>query len=249
MTRANIKYMSDSAIDYLRANTKFASKMIVENPDNHEWLKDVISGEIFITKKYEIDDFELATPEGPKDIETDFNNSILLFEHLKSLPQYVLSDERFWAWINFEKGYKAAIRIAPVTENNSVFANLWLFTQGKRRGQFFGIMSRCFYRVALSIDDTLDDKYELSRFVVENPLRFREFTWRNYSSLSHVVLGTLKAEKKYLDTHQVKEKGYYYDELAKSLSKAGSVCLLDVMSEEDIERLAYEEFSRIVESA
>ena len=39
MTRANIKYMSDSAIDYLKANTRFVSRMIMENPDSSGWLK------------------------------------------------------------------------------------------------------------------------------------------------------------------------------------------------------------------
>ena len=50
-------------------------------------------------------------------------------------------------------------------------------------------------RVALSCDDRLVDKYELTKFVIENPERFRNLTWRANSSEKHIVLGVLNAEK------------------------------------------------------
>ena len=67
--------------------------------------------------------------------------------------------------------------------------------QGKRRGIFFNVLARCYFRVALSVDETLEDKYSLTRFVIENPERFRTLSWRANSSQKNIVLGALKAEK------------------------------------------------------
>ena len=47
----------------------------------------------------------------------------------------------------------------------------------------FGIISRCYYRVALTVDeDHKADRYYLTKFTFESPSRFRELTWRTFSS-------------------------------------------------------------------
>ena len=33
-------------------------------------------------------------------------------------------------------------------------------------------MARCYLRVDMSVDNTLSDKYELTKFVIDNPIRF-----------------------------------------------------------------------------
>lgn len=93
-------------------------------------------GTLWVTKKYEIEEFALRVPKDDKDRETDIYNSILLYEHLRHLPLYVLTDERFWCWINFEIGYEVALKYMPVKKGSSVFKDHWLLTQGKRRGLF-----------------------------------------------------------------------------------------------------------------
>ena len=96
---------------------------------------------------YEIEDVVLKIPSDEKDRETDIYNSILLYERLNKLPLYVLTDERFWCWMMFEKGYEVALKYMPVKKGSSVFKDHWLLTQGKRRGLFFGVLSRCYFRV------------------------------------------------------------------------------------------------------
>ena len=137
-------------------------------------------------------------------------------------------------------------------KSNSTFLDHWLFTQGTRRGIFFGVMSRCFFRVALTVDERLDDKYELTRFIIDNPERFRNLSWRSNSSEKHIVLGALKAEKTIYDNYindpvmgkkmKQAEKGTHnvYTEVAAYLSLYGSVRLIDVISEEDIYNAVYE---------
>lgn len=248
MSKIHIKYMSDEALQTLKANTDAITGKLIENPKSSAWLKDFCPSPLWVTKKYEIEEFTLRLPKDDKDRETDLANSILLYERLHHLPLYVLTDERFWCWMNFEMGYEVALKYMPVKKGSSVFKDHWLLTQGKRRGLFFGVLSRCYFRVALSIDESLSDKYELSKFVIENPLRFRELTWRSFSSEKMIVLGTLKAEKRVLSEYpQMEENTKHFADIAKLLSKLGSVMLLDCMTEKDIEEYIYKKYKAMVE--
>ena len=248
MSKIHIKYMTDEALATLKANTDAVTEKLIDNPKSSAWLKSFFPGTLWVTKKYEIEEFSLKVPKDDKDRETDIHNSILLYERLHHLPLYVLTDERFWCWMNFEIGYEVALKYMPVKKGSSVFKDHWLLTQGKRRGLFFGVLSRCYFRVALSIDETLADPYELTKFVIENPLRFRELTWRSFSSEKMIVLGALKAEKRIKEEYpQMEENTKHFAEIAKLLSKLGSVMLLDCMTEKDIEEYVYKKYKVMVE--
>lgn len=248
MSKINIKFITDEALETLKANTDTVTEKLIENPNSSDWLESFLPGNFYVIKKYEIEEFVLQRPKGDKDWETDFSNSICLYEHLNHLPLYILTDERFWCWVNFQIGYEVALKYMPVKKGSSVFKDHWLFTQGTRRGLFFGVLSRCFFRVALSVDETHADPYKWTKFVIENPLRFRELTWRSFSSEKMIVLGVLKAEKRVLDEYpRLEENTKYYSEIAKMLSKLGSVMLLDCMTEKDIEEYIYKKYKDMVE--
>ncbi|HHX60582.1 MAG TPA: hypothetical protein GX707_07685, partial [Epulopiscium sp.] len=123
----------------------------------------------------------------------------------------------------------------------------WLFTQGKRRGLFFGVLSRAYYRVMLTVDSSKNDPYELTRFVIEKPERFRNLSWRTFSSQKHIVMGTLKAEKRIFEEFGEIEKSKYFTEIAKDVSKYGSVNLIDIMDENDIYEYVYKQYREMVE--
>lgn len=243
MSNMQIKFMSENAIGYLKSNIEFVTTKLHENPENGDWLKSCISGELFVPKKYEVAAPALSIPHDQNDKETDFKNSVELFRCFNTLPGYVLSDERFWLWVNFEVGYQIAQANMPITPGSSVFKDHWLFIQGKRRGLFFGVLSRCYFRVALTVDNELDDPYELTRFVIENPERFRNLTWRAFSSNKSIVAGALRAEKRLLEENFSVESAAFYAEVAKAISRAGSLKLLDCMSADDVEKLVYNEFA------
>ena len=248
MSKIHIKYMTDEALETLKANTSVVTERLIENQTSSTWFSEFVPSELYVTKKYEIEEFTLRVPKDEKDRETDIYNSILLYERLHHLPLYVLTDERFWCWMNFEMGYEVALKYMPVKKNSSVFKDHWLLTQGKRRGLFFGVLSRCYFRVALSVDNTLDDPYELTKFVIENPLRFRELTWRSFSSEKMIVLESLKAEKRIQAEYpHVEENTKHFAEIAKHISKLGSVMLLDCMTEKDIEEYVYKKYKEMME--
>ena len=241
----NISFMTEDAINTLKSNSKTANNYLKEWKDSNAWLSNIYPGNLFEEKKYKIPDFKLKISENGNYEEVDFQNSIILYNSLKDLPQYIVTDERFWAWINFEKGYKAAVQAIPV-KSDSTFSDHWLFSQGNRRGLFFGVLSRCFFRVALTINETLDDKYELTKFVIENPERFRNLTWRSSSSEKHVVHGVIRAEKDIVKKYGNLVKNSIYKDIAKELSLYASVRLIDVISEEDIYNFTFNKMESIL---
>ncbi|MBM6990717.1 MAG: hypothetical protein I3I98_04830 [Mobilibacterium timonense] len=246
MSKINVKYMTDEAIDTLRVNMDWVTQNLQDSPTSYDWVLEKIPDKLFTEKKYVIDDFDLIVPEDASDKEVDIKNSITLFEHFKMLPQYVLTDERFWNWVNFEKGYSVALKYIPVKVGSSVFKDHWLFSNGQRRSLFFGVLSRCYFRVECTYDESLVDPYQLSKFAIENPERFRNFTWRTYSNEKRIVRAALKAEKDVLTARDGNENNSVYPELAKYVSKMGSVMLLDAMSDEDLYSQIYKEFDRLL---
>lgn len=231
--------MTDDAIETLKSNSIKANNYIKTWKESSDWLSEIYNGQLFEEKKFKIPDFTLKISDNDNYDEVDFDNSIILYNSLKELPLYILTDERFWAWINFKKGYKAAIQAMPV-KSDSTFADHWLFTQGNRRGIFFGVLSRCFFRVALTIQEDSDDKYELTRFVINNPERFRNLTWRSSSSEKHIVHGIVRAEKDIDELYGDKVKNSLYSDVAKFVSLYCSVRLVDIISEDDIYKAVYE---------
>lgn len=247
MSKIHIKMLSEDALIYLKKNSELIAKSVSENVSN-EWIYKTFPQPMFVEKKFEIEDFSLEDNPDSNDKEIDFNNSVKIYENLNILPRYILSDERFWLWLHFDKFYSIVRKMMKIN-GKSTIENMWMHTQGTRRGLMFGVLSRCYYRVALSVDDSMPNKYELTKWVINNPLRFRELTWRSFSSEEHLVRGALKGEKRAIDEKPELEKSEYYPIIGKFISSIGSVRLLDAISEEDISSMIYEKMIELMNGA
>lgn len=242
MSSINIKLLSEDSLNYLKENLERVTKLIQEN-ENNDWIYTEFPQPMFVEKKFQINDFNLEDNPDSKDKDIDLKNSITIYENLSKLPRYILTDQCFWLWLHFEKFYSIVKNMMRIN-NKSTIHDHWMHGQGVRRGLMFGVLSRCYFRVALSIDTSNQDPYYLTKWVIENPLRFRELTWRTYSSEEHIVRGILKGEKKAVE--ELKKEENVYADLAKSISLIGSVRLLDSISEEDIEQMAYEKMLNLL---
>ncbi len=246
MSKITIKMMSDTALEHLKKNIKYITKLITENDDN-DWIYQEFPKPIFVEKRYEIDDFSLIP--NPKSIDKliDFKNSVTIYENLRNLPRYILIDQRFWLWLHFEKFY-SIVKDMMTINGISTIQNMWMHTQGVRRGLMFGVLSRCYFRVSLSVDYSLEDNYELTKWIIDNPLRFRELTWRTYSSEEHIVRGVLKGQRKAIEEINY-ENNSIYAKIAKYISRIGSVQLLDIISEDEISELVYKKSIELLEDS
>lgn len=236
MSKIHIRVMSDEALAHFKKNIKKITKRIMDN-DTNSWINDEFGMDIFVAKKYEIDDFVLDENPEACDKSIDFNNHIKLYNALRELPNYVLTDEKFWLWLYLEKFYNFT-RSTMAIRGVSTIKDHWMFGQGVRRGLMFGVLSRCFFRVALTVDWTRQDNYELTRWIIEQPERFRNLTWRSFSSEAHLVRGIISGEKRAVEELGT-EYNDVYAEIAKYISHLGSVRLLDAIDEKDIAEMVY----------
>lgn len=238
MANINIKLLSEDAYLFIKTHLDEVTTKIIENEDN-AWIKELFPSPICVDKKIFVPDFNLIDNPDSKDKDIDFENSIKIYESLKSVPNFILCDNRFWLWLHLDKFYTIVRKMMKI-KGISTIKDHWLHTGGTRRGLFFGVLSRCYFRVALTVDNSLQDKYELTKWIINNPLRFREFTWRNFSSEKHLIRGCIKGEKKAIEEiEEANESGELFAKIAKHVSNIGSVRLLDVISEQDIEQMIY----------
>lgn len=247
MSKINVKLMTEATFATLKKNIDSYEHYFQENPDNGEWINTITSEPIFETKKFMIEDFELKVPNVANDKVIDLENAITLYEHLKELPRYILSEPRFWLWIMFEKFYKTSLKSMENIDKTSL-KHQWLFVDGLRRGLFFGILSRLYYRVELTYDsDSKEDPYYLTRYVMESPSRFREITWRTISNQKFVVKAMLKAEIRVNSEIDFDESSKLFSALAKEICKLGSIKLIDAMDEKELEDYIYLRYKKLVE--
>lgn len=238
----NIKLMTEEAYRTLQKDCDGVLKMIINHPSDSSWLKDYLGFEPYEVKKYVIDDFELKFADDYNDVALE--NAIILYEKLNKLPKYILCNNRFWAWINMEKAYRQA-QIATKQFNSQILKNLW-FMGNSRRDIMLGVMSRYFNMINVSIDDSLENKYELSKYLLTTAETYRGFCYRNLGMIKNVTLGILQAEKDYVDITGVQILKKPSAQIVKYASRVGSVMLLDVLSKEEMRAAIYSKIDKIV---
>lgn len=237
-----VRYITDEAMNALKATgvCEEVSAAIAANPEGSDaWLDRFTEGieNLWVQKRFQMQKIRLLSP-GEDGHPTEFENAIQLYLALKDLPRYVVCDERFWLWANLTWGYRyAAKEIVPMKP--STFLNHWTFSQGKRRGLFFGVLSRLFLYVDLTwkSGDPVESQ-EVTKFALENFTRIRELTWRTNSNNRNLVRGVLLGEMDFIRERAGRERTTLYSDLAKRLSQILAVRFSDSMSEEDFRTLS-----------
>ena len=237
MSTINIKMLTESNLAHLKNNIEKITTLIQTN-DNCNWIYSEFAQPVFSTKSITIEDFDLKENPESSDKEVDFENSIRLYEHLNKLPRYILTDEKFWLWLYLEKFYKISRTIMRI-KNSTTILDHWTFKQGKRRGLMFGILSRCYFRVEFTVDENEKDKYKLTKWVIENPERFRNLTWRVMSSKTELIKSIVSGEYRAIEIDKLSENNDVYPKIGKYVSEIGSVRLLDVISHDDLSNMVY----------
>lgn len=225
--KINIKVMKESAYETLANNPKKVFDEIKKHPYDPSWLKDFVGEDPFETRPYFVDDFELLYDDNYDKVA--YQNGIVLYEHLiDNVPGYILYDARFWAWIVFEKGYRQSIQSVELSSYKTIGYSWFPKTNGRRQ-LLRGTLSREFIKVKMSIDESRDDKYELTKCLFKNRTLYIMLLARNISDIPnfcHAVLdiaNSIYVESGHILTRDESET------LLKIGCKIGSVRLVDVM--------------------
>lgn len=252
----NISFMNEKILDTLYSNPKRINEYIKQNPYDSKWLKELFHELPFEQRKQKIIDFELKLSSDGNYKNVEVENAINLYEHIKDLPRYILVDNRFWLWLEFGKFYRVALQAMPLTTDTRLEYS-WLFKEGKR-GIWRNTFARGYFWVEFTVDETRNDRYELTKFVFEKTERIRNLTFDN--KYRNVVFNTIRAEKdiydkyisdpNYKETMENCEKGIgtynIYTFIRKALSLYGSARILDFMDENDLYSIIYEKLEKAV---
>ena len=238
----NIKMMTEEAYRTLQKNYSDIYSLIVDHPSDSSWLKDYLGFEPYETKKYVIEDFTLKCADNYDLVA--FDNAVILYEALYRLPKYILCNNRFWAWITFDKCYKQAI--SSISLKNSAIIKNWWLSGNSRRDLMLGVISRNFYKIVISIDESLEDKFLLTKYLMGNSEVYRNLVFRNIGMIKNVSLGILQAE---YDIE--KEYGYFINkdrarEIMKDASRIGSVMLIDSLRKDEIRDILYKKIYKMM---
>ena len=148
-------------------------------------------------------------------------------------------------WMNF-KYCAVATANMPVSKKGTTLRDHWLFGFGARRTLVFSPLARDFICVALTIDDTAEDPFELTRYAFGVYERYRVLAFRAYSNDPKVVHGVLHGMKTAEDERGGKCKSGNYLPLAEYVSQQAGLQLLASISEGEIKSLVHDECLRMM---
>lgn len=249
MSEINIQFMTDEAFRQCRTSADEVAQNIIDHPSDASWLPRYLKIAPYQEKQYTIEDFELKASDDGDYSKVELENGILLYERLKKLPRYILGDMHFWAWLTFEKCYKAAQQVMKVDANT--VSNWWFAKEGEgRRGVMLHVIARSFYRVEMSIEEGSESPYELTKYLFENLGCYRNLVFRNISNIPAVSRAFIRAEKEASEKY-----GIVIDEktisrpLMKEVSQIGSVRLIDAMPEEEIYSIVRDKMEQIIQQS
>lgn len=235
MTAINVKMMTEAAYATMQKNYKDVYQNILEHPSDCTWLPDYLGFEPFEQKKYTIDDFDLKDSENYSEIA--FDNGVVLYEHLKDLPRYIICNPLFWAWVEFEKAYKQAIHAIKL--KGATVVKQWWLGGSSRRALMLGVISRSYFRVEISVDEFAsgEDKYEITQYLfngIHANWVYRSLTFRNIGMLKQVDIAFIKAVRDLIKEYGDLITNITVQNMMNDASKIGSVMLIDDMSDKEI---------------
>ena len=240
--KINIKVLTNEAFESIRKNSAIIFENIKKYPNDNFWIETVLGENIYETKNYLIDDFELKYSKNYSDVE--YENGIILYEHLHNLPRYILCDNKFWGWIILEKAYKQSQIAMNFTE--SVVKNFW-FEKTSRRSVMLNVMGRQYFKVELSIDEELvKDKYLLTKYLFTNHSIYKNFSYRNNCMLNNVTKAILRTQYYFSNVYNIKYNDILASAFVKAVSRLGSVKLIDVMTVDEIYRYLCKQMEPII---
>lgn len=177
---ANLRIFTDSGLDYIHQNMTELYETMKKNPDNSGWLKTFCKKDPTFASQYDLDfKFEI-NDLNPK--EGELNNAIHLYETFQknNIGDAVIYTEKFLAGFLFSYGYEYFVWSTGLKEETRVSGTLFFDRrQGLRQAIARNVVSRLYRTVKMTVDPNRDDKYELTRFVFDNPALRRMIYYPN----------------------------------------------------------------------
>ena len=229
-------YLKENAVDILKkqdlnANSKY---YIGDN----SWIANKYQNQKMLLpfSKININDFELKCNNGVND---DYENMVIMYENLKSLTDSQASDERLWAGLthtifwNYMQ-YRWPTPTDKEKRNSHILNNYFFWNSTK--AVFLNGLSRLWWYARFTYDETLENPYELTKYICENDINGKIFPLLSctFASNKDVFKNIIKAVKKYEEINSIKLSRDQFGELKKYLNRLSGKVFIDQLSMDDI---------------
>ncbi len=231
-----IKALEYDAIVYIKNNLKTIHNQLQTNSFEKifeqifgiDWYKPskILKPDIY---------FVMTEKEPKKKKNTDFENSIMIYNLLKNLTESQASDERLWAGLAIEPKFYEYLKYRWEDTENTIRYRVVYHTSGKRGVMYHGL-GRLWWFAHITYDEKRDDHFELTKFAFEYPHILEKMIYRNFSNSKSIRVGIIEGIKDYVTLggdYKIKK----IDELYKHISTIGSVNLIDSFSKEEIRKI------------
>jgi len=167
-----LRYFTDDALYFFKANQEEFCRLMRENPHSTEWLIGFYGKDPTVASQYSFD-FEFKDYINNSRYY-DYDNAIALYELFErnGLGPATIYNEKFLSGFIFTFGYEYFMKVMGADVVSHVFATLF-FENGVRRAVVRNVIGRLYRYVEMTIDESLPDKYQLTKYAFMNPAVFR----------------------------------------------------------------------------
>lgn len=229
-----IEFLKEDGLEILKKYD--FKKNLPSYKGTNEWIKYKYP-EIFKEfNKKEFKEFKLICSSNSLD---DFENMKILYDSLKELTDSQAGDERIWAGLSHTYCWDYMQSRWPLPEekekwNSHVLNNYFFWNSTK--APFLNGISRLWWYARYTYDSSLDDPYELTKYICENDINGKIFPLVSckFASNKNVFRNVIKSIKDYEETNETKLSREEFNQVKAYLNRLSGKVLLDILDEKDI---------------
>ena len=228
-----IVFLEEECLLALKSNLPQIVQKFAE--PNSDWVDEYFGYSPFRDTRFkEVEDFSLDT-SNEKPHLTEFENVKRVYSNLDFIRNSQASDERLWAGLCISQFWNYVQYRWGIVERCTIpnVLSHFFFDESPRRSLTRNALSRLWWIGRLTVDDTREDRYELTKFVCENSDNVMHILERNISNSPHITRAFISA------LIDAREEGFIVNtdmvgDMAKYLNILGGTYILDSLPEETI---------------
>lgn len=231
----NLRVFTDKGLDYIHQNMTDFYEVLKSNKESTTWIKDFCKKDPTTSSPYSFEfSFEInyLNPN-----EGEFHNAVNLYELFKSnkIGNAVIYNEKFAAGFLLTFGYDYFFWASDLAAETRVSATFFFdHRKGLRQALARNLLTRLYRVVEMTVDESKEDKYELTKFVFDNPALRRIVYYPNMDDVktSRAFIRSIKTLKEKNPDMVISMKSF--EKFRLIFSAYSHVNMLSCMEENDI---------------
>lgn len=244
----NLRVFTDKGLDFIHQNMTDFFEVLKNSKDNTAWIKDFCKKDPTTSSPYNFDFAFETNSLNPN--EGELHNAINLYELFKTnkIGNAIIYNEKFAAGFLLTFGYDYFFWASDLAAETRVSATFFFdHRKGLRQALARNLLTRLYKVVEMTVDESLDDKYELTKFVFDNPALRRIVYYPNMDGekSSRTFIRAIKRLKDEKPELQISMK--LFEKARLQFSAYSHINMIECMDEKDVENYLYQELSRLIE--